>query len=90
MFVEIHYGGVFRKVRRKKYVGGKVHIIKEFFTKEWSWFELTYHLKQVGVVSDFVVYHKLSDTNFDTGWVRFMCVSHTHIIRGPIPVLVFL
>ena len=35
MFVEIHYGGIFKIVRRKKkYVDGKVDVIKDFDTDE--------------------------------------------------------
>ena len=31
MFVEIHYGGIFKIVKKKKkYVGDKIHVIKDF------------------------------------------------------------
>jgi len=46
MFIEVHYDGVFKKVgKRKKYVGGKMHLRKDFSTDEWSWFEMRYHFK---------------------------------------------
>ena len=35
-FVEVHYNGVIIKVEKKKrYVGGKIHLIKDFFINEW-------------------------------------------------------
>jgi len=35
MFVAVHYDGVFKKVEKKnKYVGGKMHLIKDFSTDE--------------------------------------------------------
>jgi len=46
MFIEVHYDGVFKKVgKRKKYVGGKMHLIKDFSTDEWSRFKMRYHFK---------------------------------------------
>ena len=74
IFVEIHYGGIFKiKRRKKKYVGGKVHVIKDFDKDEWSWFEIRYHLKQSGIVEDFIVYQKLPERNLDSGLVLIDC-----------------
>ena len=55
--------------KRKKYVGVKIHLIKEFSTDEWSWFEMRHHLKKLGIIFDFICYQKLPGKDFNYGLV---------------------
>ena len=50
-----------------------MYLSKIFDKEEWSWFELRYHMKQVGLVADFVVHQKLSQMDFEQGLVVINC-----------------
>ena len=83
LFVEIYYGGNFKIVRRKKkYVGGNAHVIKDFDKDEQCWFEIQYHLKQLEIVENFIVYHKLPERDFDSGLVIIDCDIAKSARRG--------
>lgn len=50
-----------------------MHLIKDFSSDEWSWFEMRYHFKQLGIFDDFTCYQKLPEKDFEDGLVVIDC-----------------
>src|SRR4051812_42780056 len=62
MHIAVHYGGQFHQIGCKDmYLGGQLKLIEDFDSDKFSWFELLYHLKEIGISVDFKVWQRLPE-----------------------------